>query len=66
MELRDIQEKINAMLSGSGRKIVFWYDDDASYAEDIDHLQLESGAKLWKLTDCNWFEAKLLIEEKEP
>ncbi len=31
MELQDIQEKINNLLTGTERKIVFWYDDDASY-----------------------------------
>ena len=36
MELKDIQEKINTLLSGTERKIVFWYDDDASYLEEIE------------------------------
>ena len=35
MELQDIQEKINNLLAGTERKIVFGYDDDASYADDI-------------------------------
>ena len=42
MELQDIQEK-NNLLAGTERKIVFWYDDGASYADDIDALQLEDG-----------------------
>lgn len=27
--------KLNMLLIGSGRKSVFWYDDDAEYKEDI-------------------------------
>lgn len=50
MELQDIQEKINNLLAGTERKIVFGYDDDASYADDIDALQLEDGCKVLKLT----------------
>lgn len=30
MELQDIQNKLNILLSGIDRKIVFWYDDDAA------------------------------------
>ena len=50
MELQDIQEKIINLLVGIERKIVFGYDDDASYADDIDALQLEDGCKVLKLT----------------
>lgn len=35
MELRKIEEKLNTLLTGTERKIVFWYDDDASYEADI-------------------------------
>lgn len=31
MDFQDIQNKINTMLAGESRQIVFWYDDDASY-----------------------------------
>ena len=40
MELQEIQNKLNTLLMGSERKIVFWYDDDASYVDDIDNLRL--------------------------
>lgn len=65
MELQDIQEKINNLLAGTERKIVFWYDDDASYADDIDELQLEDGCKVLKLTGRNNFAAKLLLEKQD-
>ena len=65
MELHDIENKLNMLLTGSGRKIVFWYDDDAEYEEDIENIHLAEGNKLWVLTDSNWFETKLLLEVKD-
>ena len=65
MDLQEIQSKLNTLLAGTDRKIVFWYDDDASYAEDIDSIKLDEGNKIWKLNDHNWFETKLLLEERD-
>lgn len=66
MEFQEIQDKLNALLSGEHRKVVFWYDDDALYAEEVDQLQLGENCRLWKLTENNHFETKLQIEEREP
>ena len=33
MDLQEIQDKLNILLGGTERKIVFWYDDDAAYAD---------------------------------
>lgn len=65
MNLQEIQDKLNSLLEGSQRKIVFWYDDDASYAEDIDNLQLSNGSKVIKLTGRNNFATKLLLEKQD-
>lgn len=65
MDLQEIQNKINTLLAGTERKIVFWYDDDASYIEDIPNLELAEGNKIWMLNDHNWFETKLLLEERD-
>ena len=65
MDLQEIQSKLNTLLAGTERKIVFWYDDDAAYAEEIDFIELAEGNKLWKLNDHNWFETKLLLEERD-
>lgn len=65
MDLQEIQSKLNTLLAGTDRKIVFWYDDDAAYAEDIDSIKLDEGNKIWKLNDHNWFETKLLLEERD-
>ena len=34
MDLQEIQNKLNTLLAGTERKIVFWYDDDAEYIDD--------------------------------
>ncbi len=65
MDLQEIQDKLNALLQGTERKIVFWYDDDAAYVEDILQIQLAEGNKLWILKDDNWFETKLILEEQD-
>lgn len=54
MDLQEIQDKLNTLLQGTERKIVFWYDDDAAYVEDISQIQLEEDNKLWILTEDNW------------
>lgn len=65
MDLQEIQDKLNILLDGSERKIVFWYDDDASYEDEIDQLQLSGGSKVIKLTGSNNFAAKLLLEHQD-
>lgn len=35
MDLHEIQNKLDTLLAGTERKIVFWYDDDAAYVEDM-------------------------------
>ena len=65
MELQEIQNKLNTLLMGSERKIVFWYDDDASYVDDIDNLRLSDGTKVIKLTGSNNFATKLLLEKQD-
>ena len=72
MDLQEIGEKINLLLTrGSqpslydGRKIVFWYDEDAEYIDEIDSIVLGEGYKLWKVTEDNWFETKLQVEVRD-
>jgi uncharacterized protein (TIGR02687 family) len=52
------------LMQGNVRNIVFWYDEEGVFAEDIDRLALE-GAKLIKLYDNNMFAIKLYIEETD-
>ena len=65
MDLQEIQDKLNILLEGTERKIVFWYDDDAAYAEEIDQLELAGDSKVIKLTGSNNFATKLLLEHQD-
>ena len=65
MDLQEIQDKLNTLLGGTERKIVFWYDDDAAYAEDVDRLQLTADSKVIRLTGKNSFATKLLLEHQD-
>lgn len=65
MDIKEIQDKLNNLLGGVERKIIFWYDDDASYVDDIDNLQLVDDCKVIKLTGSNNFATKLLLEKQD-
>ncbi len=65
MDLQEIQDKLNTLLDGTERKIVFWYDDDAAYAEEVDQMQLAGDSKVIKLTGSNSFATKLLLEHQD-
>ena len=66
MHLQEIQNQLNTLLNAPDRKIVFWYDDDASYEDEIDQLQLSGSSKILKLTGTNDFAVKLLLEHQDP
>jgi uncharacterized protein (TIGR02687 family) len=61
MNLQTIQEKLNEEFRSSERKLVFWYDDNAEFVEEVDSLQLEN-AKLHKLTGDNALYTKYFLE----
>lgn len=65
MNLKEIQEQLHSLLTGVERKIVFWYDEDAAYVEEIQEICLPEGSKLWMLTEDNWFETKLTLEIRD-
>lgn len=65
MDLQEIQDKLNILLQGTERRLVFWYDDDAAYAEEIDQLELAGDSKVIKLTGSNNFATKLLLEHQD-
>ncbi|MFN2939606.1 BREX-1 system phosphatase PglZ type A [Lachnospiraceae bacterium YH-ros2226] len=67
LNLKQIEDRLNAeFLSGSEdiRKLVFWYDDKAEFAEDVDSLRLSS-AKILHLTESNQFKTKLFLEQED-
>ena len=61
LNLKQITDKLNAEFSGETRKLVFWYDDKAEFAEDIDTLELVN-AKVYHLEPDNQFYTKYYLE----
>ncbi len=64
MEIDELQSKIKELYINNLSGIVFWYDDDASYKEVIDSLDLSGYCKIIKLTGNNCFLTKLIIDKK--
>lgn len=65
-EIKKILEENFDKDSSDGRKrnIIFWYDADAEFVEDIHELQLENG-KILYLTENNRFYIKHLLEKED-
>lgn len=61
MDLKQIADKLNAEFAGDVRKLVFWYDDNAEFADDIDTMELEN-AKVLHLAPDNQFYTKYFLE----
>lgn len=68
MSLKQIETELNARFAdynkSSPRNIIFWYDKDGQYADEIDNINL-SHAKLQKLTKTNSLATKYLIEHED-
>ena len=61
LNLNQIAERLNSEFSGEARTLVFWYDDNGEFAEDIDSLE-PVGAKVYKLEPDNQFYTKYFLE----
>ena len=61
LNLKQIIDRLNAEFTGDTRKLVFWYDDKAEFAEDIDSVELDN-AKIYKLEPDNQFITKQFLE----
>lgn len=64
LNLKQITDKLNSEFASDTRKLVFWYDDKAEFAEDIDTLEL-IGAKLYKLEPDHQFYTKYFLERQD-
>ncbi|MCM3122889.1 MULTISPECIES: BREX-1 system phosphatase PglZ type A [unclassified Mesobacillus] len=63
---RVLQDTFNKQLTeGKKRHIVFWYDEEGEFIEDIDGLNLEN-IRVWKLTQYNLFATKYELEKNDP
>ena len=61
MNLQTIQEQLNKEFQGEGRRLVFWYDDNGEFIEDIESLLLDN-ARIHRLTGDNTLYTKFLLE----
>ena len=61
LNLKQITDKLNAEFTGDTRRLVFWYDDKAEFAEDIDTLELIN-ARVYRLEPDNQFYTKYFLE----
>lgn len=61
LSLKQITDRLNAEFTGDTRKLVFWYDDKAEFAEDIKDIALQN-AKIFYLQTDNQFYTKYFLE----
>ena len=65
LNLNQIIDRLNAEFTGGTRKLVFWYDDNAEFAEDMDSVELQN-AKVYRLAPDNQFYTKYFLERLDP
>lgn len=58
MNIKQIIDRLNAEFTGDTRKLVFWYDDNGEFVEDMQNVELEN-AKVYFLQADNQFATKL-------
>ena len=61
LNLKQIIDRLNAEFTGETRKLVFWYDDKAEFAEDMETVELQN-AKIYHLQPDNQFYTKYFLE----
>ena len=61
LNLKQIIDRLNAEFTGETRKLVFWYDDKAEFAEDMEMVELQN-AKIYHLQPDNQFYTKYFLE----
>lgn len=64
LNLKQIEDKLNSEFTGDGRKLVFWYDNNGEFVDDIENLVLVN-AKIHYLTLTNSFKTKMLLERQD-
>lgn len=61
LNLKQIADKLNSEFAGEGRTLIFWYDVNGDFAEDVDTLELKN-AKVYHLHRDNQFYTKYFLE----
>lgn len=60
LNFKQITDKLNEAFSGDARQLIFWYDENGEFAEDIDTLALDN-AKVYKLEPNNQIYTKYFL-----
>ncbi len=64
LNFKQITDKLNDEFTGSIRKLIFWYDANGEFEEDIDTLELKN-AKILHLERDNQFYVKYFLERED-
>ncbi len=64
LNLQEIEKKLNTEFQ-NGQRMVFWYDAESSFEEEVDDLNLP-GVTILHLTDRNAFRTKMILEHERP
>lgn len=64
LSFKQITDKLNSEFAGENRKLIFWYDANGEFAEDIDSLELEN-ASVYHLAPDNQFATKYFLERED-
>ena len=64
LNLKQIIDRLNTEFTGETRKLVFWYDDKAEFAEDMESVELQN-AKVYRLEPDNQFYTKYFLERQD-
>lgn len=64
LNLQEIEKKLNTEYQ-NGQRMVFWYDTEASFEEEVDQLNLPD-VQIVRLTEKNAFRVKMLLEHEQP
>ncbi len=64
LNFKQITDKLNEGFTGDVRKLIFWYDAEGEFAEDVDSLKLDN-AKVYHLQRDNQFQTKIFLERED-
>lgn len=64
LSLTQIINRLNEEFTGDTRKLVFWYDDNGEFVEDMQNVMLDN-AKVYFLQPDNQFATKLFLERTD-
>lgn len=62
LNLKQITDKLNTEFTGENRKLVFWYDDNGDFSDEIEDICLDN-AKVYRLKPDNQFYTKYFLEK---